>query len=329
MKNEVMKKCDLLGENVISYRKGFWWEHPLFKTIAALSYTESGKSVDVQLVKECRKKLKKRQSILSYFRGNNELIAATGMALSDNPDQYLEDIIAVYGKLQSGKFFGSSYRALSAMVIADAKRVADADAIIEKTNVLMKGMKSKHPFLTTDQDTCLAVIMAMADKSAEAILEELENTYASIKGKFLFHENAVYSLAQVLTSFEGDAVKKSEKTLEIFNAFKAAGSKYGKEYELASLGLLTNISMNNEDIVSEVVEAAEYLKKKKGFRFWDMTKQTRLMVASTLVYESYAGDDAAVNAAVVGGTLAKVIAEEIMLMVIVASSAAASSSSSH
>ena len=110
-------------------------------------------------------------------------------------------------------------------------------------------MKSKHPFITTSEDTCLAVILAMTDKSVDDILNELENTYVTIKSRFTFHENAAYSLAQVLTAFEGDYESKCGKALDLFNEFKTVGSGYGKEYELASLGILTNISMNTGDMV--------------------------------------------------------------------------------
>lgn len=329
MKNEVMKKCDLLVENLRAYSRGFWFNNHLLNVIAAMSYSEKGKVADISRVKECRKLLRRKQNILSYFRGNNELIAATSMALSNDPEQYIDELVGVYNRFQQGKILGSTFRALASITICDAGKASEADSIIARTNEIMALMKSKHPFITTSEDTSLAVILAMTDKSVDDILNELENTYVTIKSRFTFHENAAYSLAQMLTAFEGNYESKCDKALDLFNEFKTVGSGYGKDYELASLGILTNISMNTCDIVSEVVEAAKYLKGKKGLGFWSVYRHTRLMIAATIVHSAYAGEDSAASASVIGGTISRVIAEQIMLMVIVASAATSAAGSSN
>ena len=103
------------------------------------------------------------------------------MALNGNPEKYLEDVKAVYEKFQKGKFFDSAYRVLAAMTICDAGKQADADAIIEKTDALLKSMNREHPFLTSDEDTGLVVLLALTDKSQEDVLAELEESYKQLK----------------------------------------------------------------------------------------------------------------------------------------------------
>ena len=82
------------------------------------------------------------------------------------------------------------------MIICDAGKADEADAIIEKTEDLMEGMKSAHPFLTNDEDTCMAVLLAMTDKKTKDILKELESTYLEIKNDFMLYKNSAYSLCQ-------------------------------------------------------------------------------------------------------------------------------------
>ena len=82
--------------------------------------------------------------------------------------------------------------------------------------------------------------------------------------------------------------------------------------------------MDVKDIVAEVIGTAEYLRNKKGFNFWYMTKQTRLMFAAMLVSESYTGDSATSEASVASSTVARVIAQQAAMFVVLVSSSAAS-----
>ncbi len=327
MKNEVQRRCELLAENRQLISKVALLENTLVMATAAASFAEKDKTVDIDSFKENLKLLKKKQNMLSELRGHNELILASKMSLIENPEEYIDAVISVYDRFQKGKFLGSSFRALAAITICDAGRADDADSIIEKTNELLKGMRNAHPFLTTDEDTCLAVLLAMTDRSTEEILTELETSYQNVKSNFAFHENAAYSLSQVLTSFDGDPEEKAEKALSIFNAFKESGEKYGKEHTLASLGVLINIDMNAKDLVSEIIEVADYLKEEKGFGFWHMDKATRLMFGTLIVSGVYSNDNAAASTSVVGGTLATIIAQEICMYMILLSAAVANVSS--
>ena len=332
MKEMVQRRCDLLVENWKLIHKDFKLENGIISMVAASSFMEKDQTADAEFMKECRKILRKKQGVFSEFRGNNELIVTSKMALSGNPEGYIDDVIEVYKKLQNGKFWDSTYRALAAMVICDSGRYNETDALIEKTNAIMKGMKAAHPFLTSDEDTCFAVLLAMTDKNVDDILSELEETYQYLKKNFTLHDNAVYSLSQVLTTYEGNYEQKREKALGIFEAFKAAGNKYGKDYELASLGTLIEIQGNIEEVVAEIAEISEYLKGQKGFGMLDMGKQTRLMFATMIYTQEYASDNQKTGASVVSGAVARVVAEQIAMFVAIiaaTSSSSAAASSSH
>ncbi len=331
MNSEVLRKCDLLVENRQAVSKASILENSLIRVVAAASFTEKDRTADAEQLKECLKLLRKKQGIFSDLRGNNELIMASKMAVSTDPEGYLDNVLDVYGRLQKGKFWGSSYRALAAASICDTGRFSEADKIIERTKELLAGMKKDHPFLTSDEDTSFAVLLAMKEKSIGEILTELEDTFRCIKKKFGFHENAAYSLSQVLTTYDGTFEQKAERALEIFDAFKEAGAKYGKGYELASLGILVNVNMNTEELVLEVAEAAEYLKDKKGFGMLDMDRHSRLMLGAMVVSGVLSEDDSVAGASVTSGALSAVIAQQLAMYVAImaatTSSAAASSNS--
>ena len=315
MKTTVQRRCELLVENRQLVSKASVLESSLMRAVAAASYTEKDMSADVDQLKDCIKLLKKKQNAFSYLRGNAMLIIASRMALSGNPEGYLDDVIEVYKVFQKGKIFGSYYRVLASMSICDAGRSAQAEEIVQKTDALLKGMSKSHPWLTTDEDTSVVVLLAMTDKSTEDILTELEDSFQYIKKSFSFHDNAAYSLSQVLTTLDGSHDKKGEKALEIYNAFKEAGSQYGKNYELASIGALVNVNMNAEDLVAEVIEVAEFLKSQKGFGKLEMDRYTRLMFGTMIISGIYSEETGSSSASVTSGALATVITQQLCIYV--------------
>ena len=310
--------------------KAFLLENGLVTVVAGAAFMEKDKVADTELVKECRALLRQKKGAFSEMRGNNELIVSTKMAVSGSPERYLEDLSEVYDKLQKGNFFGSSFRVLAAATICDAGKANEADALVEKTNEIMKGMKAAHPFLTSDEDTGFAVLLAMTDKTTLQILTELEETYKALKSRLAFHDNAVFSLAQVLTTYGGSSQEKSKKALDIFEAFKEAGNKYGKEYELPSLGILVNLGDNIGDIVADVIEVSKSFKGKAGFGALDMSMYTKLMLGSMIVAGVYGEDTSAANTSIANSALAMLIAQEAAMMaVILAASVSCTTSSSH
>ncbi len=325
MKEIFQRRSELLVSNRKTIHKEFFLEDSLLITISAATFAEIDKSVDAENLKDCKKLLREKQGIFSELRGNNELTVATKMALSGDPEGYLDNVTTVYKLLQKGKFFDSAYRVIAAITICDAGKISEAESIVEKTNAILKGMKKQHPFLTNDEDTTFAVLLALTDRSVEDILAELEETFPYIKKSFSLHDNAVYSLCQVLATYDGNIEEKRDKVLDIYEIFKAKGAKYGADYELASLGTLINIDTDKDELVSEIIEVAEYLKGNKGFGMLDMSKQKRLMFGTMIVAGAYAADNYKTNASVVGGAVASVIAMQTAMLVAIMMAASASS----
>ena len=330
MKEIIERRRELFAENQSILRKSFMLERSLTTAVVAAAFAEKNKTADVDLIKESKKLLKEKQGVFSDFRSYSELIVSARMALSENPEKYIDELIEVYDQFQKGKVFGSSYRVLAAMSIYDQGKKSEAGRLVEKANAILSGMKKAHRFLTSDEDTVFAALLAMTDKNVEDILAELEESYRILKKHFTFHDNAVYSLAQVLTAYEGSAGEKCGKVMDLFDAFKAAGAKYGKGYELASLGALAGIGADKDELVSEVIGVADYIKGKKGFGMLDMDKQSRLMLGTLLVSGAYMAADNGANESAIGGEIGRIVAVQtaifVTMMVIMTTTAAASTS---
>ncbi len=322
-------KCDLLAENREIIRKGFFWSHDLMHMAASVIFTGADRRADVERMKECRKILKAHQGFFSDFRGHIELSVISRMALSDNPERYVEQIAEVYQGLKKGKLFGSEYMALGAMSICERDMAEHTDMIVERTRDLIQGMKQAHPFLTGHEDMAYAALMALSDRSVDSLLTEVEECYEMLKPKFVLHSDAVQSLSQITTLCEGDPKVKCERITALYDALKERGARFGKEYELAALGVFGGFSRDPGAMAETIIEVSDYLKTKKGFGNLIMGKMRRLMFSTLLVAEYYAPESTTGQAAVLGSTLASVIAEEILLMMIVITSTQTSHAASN
>lgn len=325
MKNELLQAgCELLADNRDLIHKGFAWDYDMMSAVGGMIFTSAGKVADVERMKQCKSILKRQEGMFSDFRGNMVIPVISKMALSEDPDAYLRELVMVYKKIRDGKFFGSEYMALAALCICDGNGADRVDEIAGKTQTLIKRMKEIHPFLTSDEDLAFVALLAMTPKSEEQIIEETEVCYHAMKNKFSFHSNAVQSLSHVMALSEGSAEEKCGKVIRIYDALVSRGIKYGKEYELASLGALVNLEVDADQLADEIAEASEYLHTRKGFGAWGMGSKARQMFAALLTSYAHSGENAAMNASVLGSALSIVIAEEVALIAAITASAAAS-----
>ena len=322
MNPELTRKLELLASNKIAIDKAFFLEMGISQVIGGLLFASAGKEVDIERLKESKKILSKRKGIFSAFRDVAELVITSRMTLEADPEQYLSDLEEVFDVLMKGKVMEDSYMVITAMIIVDRGRKADAEEIRDKTNEIMRRMSKEHPLLTSSEDLALASLLAMSERDIDTIIEEMEECYKYIKKelKIKADSNSVQALSEILALTGGSMKAKCDKVAELFNAFKEQGSKFGTYLEFPALGTLININVPAEELAGEIIEAADFLKKNKGFGGLSMDRKTRLMFAALLVGEVYteeSTDENVVNKAVItNSALAIAIAEEVAIMVV-------------
>ncbi|MBR3307511.1 MAG: DUF4003 family protein [Lachnospiraceae bacterium] len=321
-------KCELFADNYTLIHNDFKWEYDIMNIVAASIYTNAGMKADIQKMKDCKRILKEKQSIFSDLRGTVELALLAKMAVSSVPENYLDEVINVYGKIKKGKIFTTDYMVLSAMIICDQRKALQAEEIIEKTKKIIKLMKKEHPILTGSEDIPFATLMAMMPTEESKLIADMEECFDVLKKKFPFHKDSVQGLCQVLTLSNMAGEDKCKKASDIFDALKKEGIKYGKSTELAALGALVDVDIDPALMAKEIEEASDLLKKHKGFGNFSLGKETRAMFAALLVAEDHAADKYGSTSTALGGAVAILIAEEIVLMMLMTIAAANSAASS-
>jgi hypothetical protein len=313
MRDSLQKRCELFIQNNEVMRKAFTLEFDNLHVICAIIVGE--RQIDIQKIKDCQKIIKNKTSLFSSFRSTSFLALATLLSLEDDPEKKMDSVIETYSILKEYKFKDSDYLALSAFLIQDADR-GQKEKWIAKASDIYSLLKSKYPMLTSAEDYGYAVLLALSNRSAEAVVSEKGQCFDLLKGNFL-SKDAVQSLSFILALSQESAAVKCEKAMRLFNELKGRGYKIGTDMELPGLGALTMIAKNESQTISDVIEVSDFLKKHKGFGDFRAGKAQRLLYAIALVVQENGGDDDVLNATLTT-TLANIlIAMQIILIMVI------------
>jgi len=327
MREELKAVCTEFIQDREVAKEAFAWDSSYLHPICAGILADKKKSVTAQELKQYKKMIQENTGIFSDFRGQGMAPMACMLAVSEDAKKLLEDALAVHDALKQ-HFWSSPYLPLVSMIVVQLADASMYRNIVEKTAEIYKMMKEEHPFLTSSEDGPFAAMMAFTERSPKAMNEEIEKCYTLLKPKFGMG-NALQSLSHVLALGEGSAEHKCSKLEEIFDNLKAAGYKYGTNYELATLGALSILDCDAKTLVAEVIEVTDYLETQKGYGgLLGYAKKQRMMHAVMLVSSTYVerGTGQVMNSAAISGTIAMIAAQQAAMCAAVAAAAAANAS---
>lgn len=327
MNEQTRLRCELFIENKERIKSVFKWDGGLIHLACAGIYAEKDERVDESTLQFCKDLLSQKVGVFSNFRNTARSPIASMLAVSARPEQTLSHGLEVY-ELLKRDFWGSVYLPLAAMVIAQMVGQDEYGRVAARTRLLYERMKSAHPFLTSGEDSALCALMALSDQSDDHLIHDAEVCYHTLKPYF-FSGNAVQSLSHVLALCEGQAEEKCERTKTLFDKLKAAGYKYGTEYELPTLGVLAMTDEAPDEIIAKLIEIEGWLSAQKGFGFFSgVTGKQRLMYAGILAQTDFIQHDTMQTAAL-NSTVSLLVAQQAAMCATIAGSAAAANAANH
>ena len=305
MNELVTERCDLLIENRAQLAKKFTMDSNLMCIASGLFFASEGRSADIGKMSECKKLLRKEAGHFSKLKSTAELTVLSKMLLSEDPEKYLSEIIAVYDKIKTAGFCERSYIVPACLMIVDLDAQSNLDDILTKAQSILNSLNKAHPVLTKSDDSSIAVLLALSYKDTETILADIETgcTYLKKTYRLGVSSESVQELCEILALSYGDIRSKCDTVARIYKAFRKKKSSYGKDREFAMLASLVDIDMNPDVIADEILSASEYLKKDDGFKDKQLTDKQRMMYATLLVAGVYGRHTDMMDNPVITGTL--------------------------
>ena len=321
MTDTLRNTCELFERNRAAISKKFNFEKPLMSIVAGLIFAGAGKEADVEKLAECRKILNRHTGLFSQYRETVKLALLSEMAMSGDPEQYIEDVKTACHKLRRGKLADNPYMVLAAMLLCELGRQYDADEVVEKHNEIMKRMAKQHPFLTNAEDISYVLLLAMTSRPVDSIVGDIEECMTYIKGilKRKIDADTLQGLGEILALTDGDVRGKCDRIIGLYNALDEKDANVGNGYVFSSLGILLGVDEEPETIVSELIEVDEFLKGCKGFDEKSVEKKHRLMFAEILVAESLGAGSSIISNAFINSALGIIKAQQAAAMITILS----------
>ena len=219
---------------------------------------------------------------------------------------------------------------IAALVAYLLTELADKDQVEEKAvrgKDIYNRMKKEHPFLTGNEDSVFAVLMAFSSRLDDELITDMEACYQALRARFSAGD-ALQTVSHVLSLADGSPVLKASRVIDLYNSLRDAGIKYGRSHELSVLAALSLTDAGIPELVEDIREVDAFLKTQKGFGTFGTGSQLRAMNAALVVSDQYTVRDRA-NTAAMTSTLAIIIAQQMAMCAVMASTAAATAASSN
>ena len=317
MTDNLKEKCELFEQNRSAIKGKFMFEKDMMSIAAGLLFAGAGQSVDFEKLTQCKEILSRNTSFFSDYRGTVELVLLSEMALSADPEQYINDVKAVCQSLHAGKLKKDLYLILSAMLICDLGKQKDTERILEKHHEIIKQMEKQHPFITDAEDTSYVILLALSDREVSSILDDMVTGEDYLKNdlKCKASSDAKQGLIELLALTDGDIKEKCDKAIGLCEALKAKKTPVGEGYAFIALGTLTGIEETAEILADQIIETDQYLKGLKAFHEKSVDEKHRLMTAEILVAESCGKGASMISNTFINSALGIIKANQIAAMI--------------
>lgn len=281
MANEQHDLADLYHQNVLAIKQYSFWKNDMAKRLAALLITAEGQQVDIAAIRAAEVAVKQKTGLFSSFRGATDMAIYALLALTADPESYLDRILSAHLQLRQAGYRSSDYLAVASCLVARTARQENLAEQCARAGNWLKAMKQQHRFLVGQDDYVYAVMLASAGLNPQNDLDRIEQNYRDLRYDFR-PRGSVYQLCQVLAlSSRPDLYADRVRSLR--DAFRAEGVKLDKANTLVLLGLLSFMEEPEPDIVERVQKICGYLRSLKGMGSFTVGRDELLLTSVTLV----------------------------------------------
>ncbi|NMM61782.1 DUF4003 domain-containing protein [Clostridium sp. P21] len=330
MNIELKGKVNLMVENYKELKGNFKWDTNILKHFCAMMNATRSEKVNIDKIKEIKKYIKEETGLISDYRGNNLLIMASLLCFEEDYKSFFKNMVWVHEKMSQYGFRKSPYLPLATYTIVKDVPEEQWNHKIQRMDEFYKSMKKNHFWLTSTDDYVFAAVLAATELDVKETMEKIEECYKVLSEEGFWKGNDLQTLSHIMALGEESVYEKCKKANSLYNKLKSEKCKL-KYSGLATLGVLTLICEDENEIVREVKEVNDFIYEKDGYGMWSLDKSMRTILSANLVSDFYIDEmkKGVLKVALANSINAIIIAQEqAAIAACIAASAAASSSSS-
>ncbi len=315
MRATLRQRCETQIRNEEMLRKGHMLQLEEMIKLGGITFANAGRPVDTERIARCKQILKERVGIFSSFRGYMQYLVLIKMALADNPETYIDNVLGIYQRLKGSFLLPGELVAMAATTIYENCPAEKVDEVVDKTREAYAKIKQSHPFFTGEEDMALIALMIMAGKDPDRAAAEAEELYLMVKDGFWKGSDVPQAVAMVLALSDKPPAQKVADYFALFEACKEAGRKTSKDKAAVIYAAFADLDADRAGIVAEIGEVDDWLRHQKGYGPLGVGASMRRMFAATLVLEDRQAGSSS-SAASTTNAVAQAVVEELMLILI-------------
>ncbi len=289
MNTRIENKLEIFADYTTQLGKVLKWDYKLTHMLCAMLYTNENRILDSSRIIEMKGYIKKNTSFFSSFKGTTLPIIATMLSLSSDPERLFTKTQLVYNKMKEHKFHSSEYLTIAAMQVAKMKTESEYDNVVNRMKEFFDGLHKVHPLLTSTDDYIYTAMLGMTDLEVTSAVSRIVTIEERLKPT-LGGGNDMQALTLVLLLADQNDDRLCARVLELYKNLKEKKYKLHYNGTMSTLGVLAMTTNDMTLIAEELVNGAEYLKKKKGFGVFSIGKVQRAMFSANFVALQYVGD---------------------------------------
>ena len=281
MNENLLGKCDLIRISRDMLLQGVCVDRSLNNVAASLVFALHGQQPDIEKFKMCKEILRSKTRYFNAFRTGFEHVLVSKATTKEEPEEYLDHVIAVYEKLRQYALTQNANMGYAASIICDLNKQDQAEKIIGDYRVIMEELKNRQALITSHEDIPYIVLLAISDRDTNVIVSDVLDCYDYLKGRLFADSNSTQGVCLTLALSEDPVEEKCEKLLRILKHFADRHRLYKRDQGMNILGLLANMNREDEDsFVDEVIEVSDFLAICNGFGNLDLGIPKRLSLAT-------------------------------------------------
>ena len=293
MDAKLQARCDRQIENEKALRNMSTLESEASVKVGCLLYTALDLPVSDDSVYECKKILENKDGFFSYFRGALQSLLLLRMAVSENPETYIDTVIDIYHKLEKNTGITGLYSVLSAVIIAEQHGEQEIDAVIAQVVELFDNIKKNHPDRSNIYELAYVALMYLSGKADVRLEDEKEKIFLALREKLQLPNDAARATSLVLMTNSKSAEIKVDEFVKFYNMLNETGHATGKNQYMSIYGAFADLMYLEElgvpegETVKAIGEVDDYLKKKTGYGVFSINKDMRKVLAAALTLQHY------------------------------------------
>ena len=225
--------------------------------ICAEQFVEHGVKPDYNELKKCDRLLIRKAGLFSPFSGLSALMVVTQLALSDDPEKRMDELLDARNLLHKYFPLAPDYVSLAAIVLTDTDP-ALWESIAEKAREFYDVIRKQHKLLSSGGDIVYSVVLAKSGRDVSEIPNRSDRIYKLVQ-KTKMDSQSLLALSRVLALSDLEPEESSRRFLELYDNLNTRGCKYGREYQIPMLGLAACLPEDLSVVADQITEADAFL----------------------------------------------------------------------